>query len=430
MKMDDHGTALQKPSSRQLLQRILDESSLVAQVRALPSTALAKLIDHIGLEDAGEIVQLATAEQLQRVFDEDLWKSREPGEDETFDAKRFVVWLEILLEAGDKATALRLAELPRDVVTLAFHRLVIVVDVDQLHEDVAEGLHEDGGAQIDRALEGALNHEIGSYMIIARGHDGWDAIISALVALDEEDHDACTRILDRCVAMSSREAEQEGGLVETILNAAEEMLEADVAGDRADRRASEGFVAPSDAKAFLRLARETAIDEIVKDDARDPVTRAYFREVDRSSAAPSVEASSTPLFGLLKSAGVLHAEEKPRPKSPKKLPASSSSSSSSSPAGLGHALTNLAMQDPAAHAERMEELAFLVNVLLAGTTFQGRPFRPGEAAEAVVEAVDLGLEHLAMISRRSPSSIVASDNGLVKAFRVGLRLRAERGITW
>src|SRR5262245_53826873 len=88
-------------SARRLLARILDEPHLAAQIQALPSAAFAKLVDRIGLEDAGEIVAFATTEQLAHAFDEDLWQSDRPGEDERFDPARFLVWLEVMLEAGD-----------------------------------------------------------------------------------------------------------------------------------------------------------------------------------------------------------------------------------------------------------------------------------------------------------------------------------------
>ena len=90
-----------KVASRALLTRILDEPNLVAAVQALPAPVLGKLIDHVGLEDAGEIVALASTEQLKRIFDDDLWRSERPGKDETFDASRFALWLEIMLEAGE-----------------------------------------------------------------------------------------------------------------------------------------------------------------------------------------------------------------------------------------------------------------------------------------------------------------------------------------
>jgi hypothetical protein len=436
-------------SSRQLVAHILDEPALVAEVRALPPRALAKLIDHVGLEDAGEIVQLATAEQIERVFDEDLWKSDAPGEDESFDASRFVVWLEILLEAGDRAAGRRLAELPEDVLTLAFQRLVVVVDVDELAAEVAER-DEDEGDAIEKALEGALSHEIGSFMIIGRQHDGWDAIVNALVALDEEDHSACTRLLERCAAMSTRESEEHGGLYDLLT--AEEMLEADAAGARGDRRAGEGFVAPSDARAFLRHAREGSFEDILKE-PRDFLTRAWFRELDRRPPPP--EPAAPNLLGLLESAGVMReagAEVSParsRPalgaarngrkttprgqaqKKPRALTAGVETAAervrpdddAASGLALRSALERLAALDPRAHAERLEELAFLVNVLVAGATFHGRAFRPGEAAEAAVTVANAGLEHLAKLTAREAGDIVAKE-GVVAAFRAGVKVGA------
>ncbi len=442
------GSLLARPtaSSRHLIAHILEQPSLVAEVRALPPRALAKLIDHVGLEDAGEIVQLATAEQIERVFDEDLWKSDAPGEDEAFDASRFIVWLEILLEAGDRATGRRLAELPDDVVTLAFHRLVVVVDVDELASEVVDNDDDEADA-IESALEGALNHEIGSFMIIARQHDGWDAIVNSLVALDEEDHSACTRLLERCAAMSSRESEEHGGLYDLLT--AEEMLEADAGGDRADRRAREGFVAPSDARAFLRHAREASFDDMMKE-PRDFLTRTWFRDLDRRPPPP--EPAAPNLLGLLESAGVMRetggsAEpaHRPRPALGKgKTPARASSrktpraleardgaraeqvrpdDDAAESLVLRVSLERLAVLDPGLHGERMEELAFLVNVLVAGATYRGRTFRPGEAAEAAIAIASVGLEHLAKLTARDANDIVAKE-GVVAAFRAGVKLGA------
>lgn len=58
---------------------------------------------------------LATTEQLRQVFDEDLWASAGPGLDPTLDPQRFALWLEVMLEAGEAATAAQLAELPEEL---------------------------------------------------------------------------------------------------------------------------------------------------------------------------------------------------------------------------------------------------------------------------------------------------------------------------
>ena len=99
-------TSLSRPNvspSTKLLLRILERPGLVAAVRELPGAVLGKLIDRIGLEDAGELVALATTAQLERVFDDDLWRADRAGGDETFQPERFALWLRVMLEAGEDA---------------------------------------------------------------------------------------------------------------------------------------------------------------------------------------------------------------------------------------------------------------------------------------------------------------------------------------
>src|SRR6185436_6987042 len=84
------------------------------------------IIRHCGLEDCGEIVALATPEQLAQVFDLDLWRAAKAGLDEQFDADRFGVWLEVLLETGAAVAAQKLAGIDAELVItgLAQHALV------------------------------------------------------------------------------------------------------------------------------------------------------------------------------------------------------------------------------------------------------------------------------------------------------------------
>src|SRR5215467_7872582 len=111
------------PDSTQLLMRILDRPGLVAAVRELPGAVLGKLIDRIGLEDAGDLVALASTAQLERVFDDDLWRAERAGGDEIFRPERFVLWLRVMLEGGEDLLVQRLSELPQDLLALAVHRL-------------------------------------------------------------------------------------------------------------------------------------------------------------------------------------------------------------------------------------------------------------------------------------------------------------------
>src|SRR5215468_8769034 len=99
-----------------VLHRILDTPCLEHVVPQLQPDLLHRVIQTCGLEDCGELVVLATPEQLTRIFDLDLWRSAQPGMDEQFDADRFGVWLEVLAEVGPSIAAQKIAEMDADIV--------------------------------------------------------------------------------------------------------------------------------------------------------------------------------------------------------------------------------------------------------------------------------------------------------------------------
>ena len=256
------------PSSTDLLLRILERPALVAAVRELPGAVLGKLIDRIGLEDAGELVALATTAQLERVFDDDLWRAERAGGDETFRPERFALWLRVMLDAGEELLVQRLCELPQELLALAVHRLVLVLDMDVVAEQLAPGDEE--AEALARALETSVVEEWEEFRLIARDPDVWDDVWGALLSLDRDHHDRLRELLEECCAMSTEYISGQGGLFQVLT--AEEMLDSDVAAARDDRRVAEGFISPADARAFLELARRGG-----GGDARDPITRAYFR---------------------------------------------------------------------------------------------------------------------------------------------------------
>src|SRR2546423_1398152 len=130
------------PSSSTLLLQILERPSLVAAVRDLPAPVLGKLIERVGLEDAGELIALATTAQLERIFDDDLWRADRAAGDETFRPERFALWLRVMLDAGEEVLAQRLSELPEDLLALAVHRLVLVLDTEVVEEQLRFGDEE------------------------------------------------------------------------------------------------------------------------------------------------------------------------------------------------------------------------------------------------------------------------------------------------
>src|SRR5262249_1776859 len=154
-------------------------------------------------------------------------------------------------EGGEAFLIEQLCALPRDLLTLAVHRLVLVVDMDALAEQFFEPSPEQ--QRLERALEMPLFEEWEEFRLLARDPMRWDMVWSALLALDRDHHDVLRAILAQCCALSAEHVEENGGLYEVLTS--EEMLEGDVAGEREDRRAAAGFIAPADARSFLELAR-------------------------------------------------------------------------------------------------------------------------------------------------------------------------------
>jgi hypothetical protein len=414
----------QPASSTQLLMRILDRPELVAAVRELPAPVLGSLIDRIGLEDAGELVALASSEQLQGVFDQDLWRAAAPGEDEQFRPERFALWLEIMLEGGEAFLIEQLCALPRDLLTLAVHRLVLVVDMDALGQKFFAPSEDQ--QRLERALDASLFEEWEEFRLLARDSMQWDMLWTALLALDRDHHDLMRAILEHCCALSSEYIEERGGLYEVLTS--EEMLEGDVAAEREDRRAVEGFVAPADARSFLELAQRG--EQL---DTRDPVTKAYFRARTSEKPARPVESAarassaklSVPagdvsrLVELLEDAAVIETAHKPPIAALTAGPAAAKEAEK--PTSLVQAaLVELRSQEDATFSQRIEELGYLANVLIAGSS--GRRPRPVEALELAIAICNAGLER-ALGADRSLARAVAllSNTPADQLFRGGYR---------
>ena len=378
---------LRQNTASALITRLIESPELVRAVRALPSQAFSMLVKHIGVEDAGEFVALATTEQLVAAFDEDLFHNDAPGERERFDRKRFVVWLEVLLEAGDDVAASRVCELSQDFVVLALSSILLVLDQEALFMRMRE--YGQDTYYVDKAIESSLSEELDGYLLIAKaGDEGWDAALSLILALDRSHRSVLEGVLDRCADIASQYIDDLDALA-TVLTT-EESLAEDVEAEREDRRSQKGFVEPRAARSFLSLARKA-------DDAseRDPVTRAYFREFERPSpsadALPADERESA-----LDLARLLQTMEDAGVRQPLLLSgADESDDEGHEESPLVAAMGLLNDIDSQAFAARMEEFGYLVNVLMAGAHKDGERFRLADAAEAVLTTVEFGAELLA-----------------------------------
>jgi hypothetical protein len=410
--------------TRSLLNRILESPEQVSALQNLPPPTLARLIHHVGLEDSGELVALATTQQLARIFDEDLWRSERPGREERFDPERFGLWLEVLLEMGADRAAARLAEMDEDFVTFALSGQILVLDLDALAMSrlgSGEGPDVDE-ALVDKALESSLSHELDRFLLISRRPESWDAVLSVLVALDESHHELLTRLLERCCHHASEYIEDNGGLY-TVLTTAEQ-LETDVAHAREERREREGFVAPTDAAAFLGLARAGRVGD-------DPITRGYVRaqrEAMRTPPArmdgaprPGQPAPALPLVQLLQEAEVLTSQPPVA-----LLGAGGGTGTHALPKTLRDALTRLQNEAPEALSRCMQELGYLSNVLVSGCGHAGRHLRALEAAQVAIATCNLGLEEYPACGEdRSRSGGLLAREGLIPSFGRGWRVLHE-----
>jgi hypothetical protein len=398
------------PTVSVLLSHVLENPNLIAAVRELPGATLGRLVDSIGLEDAAELVALATTEQLESVFDEDLWKAEPEAMEERFDPTRFALWLHAFSEAGQEAVVRRLLELPLDFLILAVHRLVLVLDIEALAVEMSGSRRH--LEHIEKALDSRLYQEWEEFRLISRDDSAFDELSSVLFALDRDHHGLLRQILERCASMSTDWIEENGGLYDVLTS--DEMLEADVRGERDDRRARRGYVSTADARAFLKLCRAGAGDLLV----RDAITKAHFRELPSISRegvprgkAPAVRTAASDTAALLELLGRANVLETPRGKGLSGASTRRLSDRTVDPQGLAvagptrlvdAALAGLRERAQSRYDERMRELAYLANVLVAASKSQHRHWRPIEALEAAVEITNMGLvQAVAGSSRRS-----------------------------
>ena len=159
-------TPAPRRDSRGLLDRILDTPHLAHVVPRLPPEMLHRVIQTCGLEACGELVALATPGQLARVFDLDLWSPAQPGLDEQFDADRFGLWLEVMMESGAASAARTLAGVDVELATAAFAHHVRVFDPAAVSVPSTDGEEMPDIGETDEGPR----IEVGGYLIVGEAH--------------------------------------------------------------------------------------------------------------------------------------------------------------------------------------------------------------------------------------------------------------------
>ena len=414
-------------AGRDPLDRILNTQHIEHVVPRLQPDLLHRVIQVYGLEDCGELVALATSEQLSRIFDLDLWRAARPGQDDQFDAERFGLWLEVLLESGATAAAQKLAGIDADLVGagLAQHMLVYdraaVTPYETLDGELVD---------VVRAVDDGLSAELAGYVLTAKRSDSWEAIIEVLMALSAGHPVYFSRVMSECRTLSNSGFEVDG--LHDILGDGEQVM-FDLAVDREGRREKQGYVTPGQARAFLQMARQIRLGDVAPPPA-NPIARAYFRSIDNTTMADVHEES-----------GLLQGGSKALPVSEDTIkavdavfdvlldarilaqpPRALLGGSGDQPVRFSRMQTHMQFvldNDEIAYSTRSEELVYLANTLMAGCSIQARPFTAQESFDAAVAVCNLGLENWPIrwlpAEAIAPSESFLVDHDLVSVFQVG-----------
>ena len=395
------------------LARLLDTPHLAQVVSRLTPEVLHQVIRHHGLDACGALVAAATPQQIRAVLDLDLWRPAAAGAAERFDAARFGAWLEALMEEGDAVAARVLAEMDESLAVAGLSRYVRVFDPGVFEPTFSS---DDDVQWHGPAPSDDCECEVGGYRIRARTPAAWDAVVSLLVALSDEQPRAFQALMRGCRELSYS-APEEGGL-DNLLLAPEQAMH-DVALEREQRRTEQGYLSADDARAFLRLARQERGGQMMKNPTmKNPIAAAYFRDLNsppppsppdppHPSHPPDLSAALDAVAAVIAEAGIA-----PQPRA--LLGPAASDAPRLVP--LESLMEFVLASNPDAYQARNQELTFLANALMAGCSVYGRPFTIQEAWDAAVGVCNLALD------RGSVPEAFLVDHDLVAEFEAGWRL--------
>lgn len=386
-----------KSNSQQLLTQLISNDRFIAEIQSLDPAIVRKIIKHVGLEDAAELLPMLSSEQLQEVMDQDTWLRTLPGEEDKFDTKRFSTWLAMLLESGADFAAEKVLEMDEELFTLAISGLVMALDKDEMHILSIESSNdsETEFKYLDKVLESTFTMEMEGYVLMSKDTFHWDTVVDILTALQKQHSDLVERMLLRISRMTLELIDEADGLMNLLKDS--EMLDSDVNSDRQERREKEGYVGPSAAKAFLKLIDQTKVEDILAETDLDHLTKMYFRGLRPSKVLQRAPLSSE-MLQLLESHGITPQEEL---SSAKRLTSRRRVSS------VQRHLQELQQSNPEMFKKNLGELNYLANVLISGYAPSDKKkkfLRPIEAMELAMEICDLGF---------------AQSTDLIQAFKIG-----------
>ncbi|MCB1693633.1 MAG: hypothetical protein KDI19_12775 [Pseudomonadales bacterium] len=401
---------------RALVETLLSNPRLPAYIANLDSRTLARLVDEVGKEDAGELMALVTPSQMRELVETDLWQLNEARE-EVFDPERLFEWVAIWREQGGSFMAEKLAGLGEEIVSRALVPYIVVVDMEEI------------------GIAGAFE-SYGHHAVMPQSEDNWPEVQDLLVELWSGEPEFAERVLARLCAHRSI------GVDGISLTNDDDLLDRDVSWTRQDERQRKGYVTPLDSTLFLGTAREASIDDLLIRAVYDDGSRRYLRRLQAEREQPPTDGkdrattSTDPhletrgdevpardevwdeLDSLLESRHILV-----------RAPVQARLAGPAGPTQnrLRKLLAALASDSPLVCQARLDEIVYLSNVLVSGTDVQGGRFVEEEAAKAVYATCNLGID-FCLVEEPFDSedamvdSFLREEPGLVKAFEIGYHL--------
>ena len=400
-------------------------------IRQLPPSSVARLINEVGLEDSHEILAAMDARQFRATMSIVLWTSPAPGRDDVLDISQFVRWLEIWCQQGDAMLGRRLTDLGEDFLVGCFRQLLSAID------RTGFGVPSEG-----RGLD------IGNYVVFPRQQQYWPRLVEALVGLWGQEPDFVLRILRRCSHERSILNDTCDDLGPTFEGdrasdgaparaATQDPLLQDLIADRATRRADAGHVSPMDAALFLSTTKSAQLCDLCALRDYDPNTVGYLAKADRLAEAKGLAGSANVAYAdadmtePLADTPLLTDERTSGTDASTAYTLAAAAFTAADSTFLKRAIAALAGKLPQFAAKRMRELAYLANVLESGAQSQGRQYTEARAVRAALATANLGATYLlraleapeCRISRLS--QMLEHDPGVVRPFQVGFHLLAS-----
>lgn len=419
-------------TAKKVVDALLKSRDLSTIVQDLNPTTLHHLVTELGIEDAAPLVAHASPRQIVELLDSTLWTGARPGDPETMSMEMLMRWFDLWSDMGDQAAAEILHDLGSEFCALALSRLIQVTD------DPAGLEGTDEQCQI-----------LGIYCVCARYADEWDSVQKVLNALWGEYPDFLESILERLILRHSilRIEGELDGL---------RLLRIDAEFEREQSRERSGYVTSAMAGAYLQTVMHAELEMLVGEAAYDPETAAYFNRrtflaqrsdtdpADRHAPEEDIEhTENRPTAGVEAEPVQGEGDSGTQAEFRAELAAYERAHTRNTLLLEGPHMTGLQQRQPVraaiarlqdrppAFAARMDELAYLANLLVAGTELDSRRLTETEAANLAMASCNLGGTYLHWQEASAESADaaietwIAAEPGLIHLFRIGWHLISQ-----